>query len=1009
MLRPPSGVVVPDVLDAMEQAGRDARRRSLAWDLPQTVMSQQRPGRNNVRYLDFDWHHYDFLDDRGVGGVRFYYYPREIDVARIAAGLVREQYELLAKKFNYRPTSRVPYFLYNSHREFENTNVFQVDEDVLGVTSPLDLRMALPFWGEINLFRQVSTHEMTHQFQIQKMAERAAAAGVESPINRMPLWFTEGLAEYYSHDGVDLETDMFGRDILLNPRPDKGYAVPDFWDDSRPSYVYTYKLGQIRVAFLADQYGEAILQTIIDQSPRLSLGGPLSVFSEDEQQTFKGLVARVTREKPDAIAEHFGAWLRRRYLPGYLGTRQEPPAISQVDLEGEPDAFSAAPDGETLLYRSVERDNGRAHLFLADRRERKSAVEVVADGVPGIESLYPVLRSVSAVTGGQLTFIARNGPADTLFIVPYTRRKHGHHVELSLGTRREIELSGSGLIEAGDPAFAPDGKRIAFFGLDRLGRIDIWTADIKSGRTTRITQDPHAERDLNWSEESPATYGVPIMPGGGHDGTILFTSDETENRHFNLYALDPATGERHRLTNEPCDERAPYGLGPGRLVFASNAQGKMDLHLFDASTGTIKRITDFATGLTAPAPGPDGLMAVGFYGGQYRVFDVPAREFLALDERPAMVDPPKAAPDPPNEPIPENAPAYDPYTLNSWRLENGTAALGSSSFGQGALLFGDMLSDRNLLVQVGLYGSLQLTNALLFYFDKSGRQQYGVGIFHNFVERRDISPPSPLTDALFLQREFGAQGIWGYPFSSFARVQAHAAIEGVQRSFLYPINPSGSISNEVPLDAVRTWNSTTSGYDLQAEASVVIGLDDTRYAFPIGAIGGGSLLVELGGGYLPLRGAPYGWTSFDAQYHWKILSLAVFHLRLSGGDAGGTALGHQFWLSSYDSLRIYQAFDVRLIGSAFLVSNLNLDIPLDGLIRVAFLSTIKGVVGIDIGSVAPQANDLWASRTMCWVLGADLGLGPFELRVQFANAIDLGNGVPNRGWVPNISLQYAYF
>src|SRR5438309_9122200 len=102
-----------------------------------------RPGKNVVRYFDFHWRDYDFLDDDGSAGIRFYFYDREYPVARIAAGLVRQSWAYLTDRFHYKPSFRVPYILYNSHREFEETNVFQVNEYILGVTYPQDLRIPL--------------------------------------------------------------------------------------------------------------------------------------------------------------------------------------------------------------------------------------------------------------------------------------------------------------------------------------------------------------------------------------------------------------------------------------------------------------------------------------------------------------------------------------------------------------------------------------------------------------------------------------------------------------------------------------------------------------------------------------------------------------------------------------------------------------------------------------------------------------------------------------------------
>jgi hypothetical protein len=1007
-LHPPAGIVGQNALDEIDRLGDEAKCRSRGPDFCEVLVSPIHPGQNNVRYYDFDWRYFDYLDDRGVGGVRFYYYQREAEVARIAAALVRDQYELLAKKFHYRPTTRVPYILYNSHHEFENTNVFFVNEYILGVTSPLDLRMALPFWGEMERFRQVSTHEMTHQFQIQKMADRAAAAGVDSPIDRMPLWFTEGLAEYYSRDGIDLETDMFGRDIVLNPRPDKGYALPDFWEDSRPSYIYTYKLGQIRVAFLADQYGERIIQAILDESPRLELEGGLSFFDNDHN-SFKDLVARLAGERPDAIAQRFALWIKRRYLPEYLASTQEPPDIPTVNIEGEPDAFAALSDGWTILYRTVERDSGRAHLFLADRRDKGSAVQVAADGVPGTESLYPVLRSVMAISPGEVAFIARDGASDTLSIVPYARELRDHHVHFRLGARRIIRLHADGLIEAGDPTFSPSGRRVAFFGLDDAGLINIWVADLATGQLRRLTDDLFAERELSWTSDPPSIYGVPMEAGGDADGTIIYTSDQTERHAYNLMALDPATGAHARLTDEPADERQPYALGHGRVVFVSDARGKNDLNLYDAETRTIRRLTDFETGLMSPGPGPDGLTAVGFYGGQYQLFDIPKTQFLSLDVRPAMLEPPGPVSGFPVEPIPSDAPPYQPLKVGNWRLTNGIAAVGSSAFGSGAVLFGDVLNDRNLLVQFGIYGSLQLTDALAMYYDRAGRDTFGLGLYHTFTERRDLTPPAFPTSVFYLESEFGAQGIYSHPFNAFTRLELRAALEGVDRSFLFPITEDGSIINTVSVADLQQWNAERAGYDMEGQFSANIGFDVTRYAFPVGPVGGGSLFLEGGGGYLPLRSQAYGYAQFDGQVHFRPVSFILIHLRLAAGIAGGSPFGKQFWLSSYDNLRDFYPTDLRLIGTVFAVTNANLEVPLNGVIKVAFLSDIKFVAGFDLGGVAASPGTLWDERTLAGVLGVNLGLGPFEIRIQFADPIDLGNHLLPPGWVPNISLQYVYF
>lgn len=1002
----------PAQVEALRRIGRETRARVEKVDraeLDQLFVVPQRPGRNNVRYYAFDWRRFDYLERDGLGGVRFYFYTRELEPARIAAAMVREQYERLSARFQYRPTARVPYLLYNSHREFENTNVFFVNESVLGVTSPRDLRMALPFWGERGRFREVSTHEMAHQFTIQKVADRAASAGVDGTISAFPLWFIEGLAEYYAKDGIDAETELFARDLLVNPRPEKGYALPPFWEDGPASYLSTYKLGQLRVAFLEAQYGDRVLQAILDQSPRMARSAP-GVAMVEGRESFQDLVSRLAREKPDTVAQRFQAWLKRRYFPAYLSASQEPPALPMVELAGEPDAFTTGPEPNLVLYRAVERETGRSRLELVDRRDPTSRVEVAADGRPGVESLHPVLRSVAALGRDRLAYVARHGPADALYVVDYSVREEDRHRRIALGEARRIELAGADLIEAGDPAFSPDGTRVAFFGLDQAGRIDVWAAEVATGRLVRITNDGYAERDLAWSDEPPTAYGLEPGEGGGGQGTLLLASDRTSHGRFNLFALDPATGRTRPLTDEPFEQRGPTPIGHARVVFSTAAKGRPDLHLLDAPTGRVSRITDFVTGLVSPASGVNGLMALGFFGGQYRVFDVPTRALVDRDVREAFSN---GAPSPPPadvvEPIPAEAPVYEPFTLENWRLETGVAAIGTYSVGQGALLFGDVLGDRNVLLQLAVYGSPRLTDASAFYFDKAGRKVAGAGLFHTFTQRRDTLAPGFARDVFYLQREFGVTGLWSWPFDTFTRVEARAVAQGVKREFQYPIDAAGLIDTAIDLGKLRGWQAAHGGYDLEGLGSARFGYDTTRYRYPGGPYGGGSVLIEAGAGWLPTRGETHRFATFDAQLHHRPLDLVNVHLRLAAGASGGSVFGRQFFLSSFDNLRGYSVSDQRLIGRAYAVANADLAIPLDALVRLAIVTSVEGIVGVDFGSVASDVSALWSGRVLGWVLGLNLGLGPFALRVHFARNVDIGAPIPNAGWVPNISLRYAYF
>jgi hypothetical protein len=222
------------------------------------------------------------------------------------------------------------------------------------------------------------------------------------------------------------------------------------------------------------------------------------------------------------------------------------------------------------------------------------------------------------------------------------------------------------------------------------------------------------------------------------------------------------------------------------------------------------------------------------------------------------------------------------------------------------------------------------------------------------------------------------------------------------------------------------------GFDPQSEVSIGYGWDTTRYG-PGGAIGGRSLLVQFGAGAIPTRGAEglYTYLQGDAIQTFRIIGRSKVNLRLATGAAQGSRFGRRFYLSSFDNLRGFRWGDARLLGDGYYIGQAELNFPLDVLIRFAFFSGITGVVGFDFGGVVDSnravqnhagrgftklratLDEAWANRTADYVLGVNFGLGPFELRVQFARNLDIGGLIPTDSgrpeWVPNISLHYVYF
>jgi hypothetical protein len=151
----------------------------------------------------------------------------------------------------------------------------------------------------------------------------------------------------------------------------------------------------------------------------------------------------------------------------------------------------------------------------------------------------------------------------------------------------------------------------------------------------------------------------------------------------------------------------------------------------------------------------------------------------------------------------------------------------------------------------------------------------------------------------------------------------------------------------------------------------------------------------------------------DAQQYiaLPLISGANLGLRASAGTAGGGPYAVGYWLSSYDTLRAYTWQDPNLLGRHFWFGNAELQVPLDGLIRLAVANGVEGVAGVDFGGVSDDLGALWDRRVLDVALGTNVLLGPLVLRLHFARALDIGAPLPESGapWVTNFSLSWLSF
>ncbi len=141
--------------------------------------------------------------------------------------------------------------------------------------------------------------------------------------------------------------------------------------------------------------------------------------------------------------------------------------------------------------------------------------------------------------------------------------------------------------DARQPAWSPDGKRIAFQSF-RDGTWHIWSIAADGAGLRQHTVGEFDHREPEWSRDGTA---------------LLFSSDRSGN--YDIWRQDLASGRVEPLTNDPADEFGPSAGPGGSVAFGSAKPGAAGIWLRDANgaTGPWVAVEGRVAG---PSISPDG-------------------------------------------------------------------------------------------------------------------------------------------------------------------------------------------------------------------------------------------------------------------------------------------------------------------------------------------------------------------------------------------------------------------
>src|SRR6266480_3513081 len=212
-------------------------------------------GRNAVQYENF---HFKVLKTQHFD---VYFYDKEAASAAEAARMAERWYTRISAILRHQLSGRQPLILYSDHPDFEQTNVLgeTPGEGTGGVTVSVKRRIILPTGASLAETDHVIGHELTHAFQYDITG--VGRGSMSTQLNRVPLWFIEGRAEYVSLGPVDPNTTMWMRDAVRRGE------LPKFRDLESYKY-FPYRWGQSFWAYLGGTYGDDIVGVMLRAAGR---------------------------------------------------------------------------------------------------------------------------------------------------------------------------------------------------------------------------------------------------------------------------------------------------------------------------------------------------------------------------------------------------------------------------------------------------------------------------------------------------------------------------------------------------------------------------------------------------------------------------------------------------------------------------------------------------------------------------------------------------------------------